>query len=248
MFRFLIFLSILMCVFSCTSSGVKNRFSEEDRNSDSVKFYKDFDLYTFKGVDSLKQSSIKYPYIKVTYKKDKLILTAFYNESQKIQKELYRFNNHWCYYDTYYSDGSNSHCFTVFTERGFYKFRFLRNPYGKTEEDLKWPAVFYSLTINSIEGKVVKYRYYQSFQWGDCDFKKVPPINSISESEIKKFAQTFIYGEKSTDENNIIGTYQSYRRAFVGGQYIDFEKEGEPDTINKPLKSGSVFFTIFEEL
>ncbi len=234
---------ISLAFFSCKNNSV-NSYVEAEKG-DSIFYYKDFDLYSFKGLHQLSRDSLNYPFVKMVYNDDSLVIKAYYHEKKTHQLLLLKLNGQWSNHSRHWSDGVTSHSFLVFTDTALYEFKFHRNPYGKTPEDLERPASLYSITVQSKKNDVIKYRYYQSFDWGIADYKEVPDIKKTKEKDWSDNCQSLIIGKDEIKDDTIRRVYQSYRRAYREGEYKELEKDGNEGLIKIPLVFNSEFYTKF---
>jgi hypothetical protein len=236
--------------FSCATDKKKEdirNYSEEDKG-DSIIYYKDFDLYSFKGRDKLNADSLSYPFVKMVYRNDSLVLKAHYNKGKTSQLLLFKLNNQWCNHSHHWSDGVTSHHFKVFTDTALYEFKFHRNPYGKTAEDLERPAELYSITVESKNNNIVKYRYYQSFDWGSTNYRDVPDVSKVNEKDWLNNCESLIISHEEIINDTIRQSHQSYRRVFRNGEYQELEKDGNESLIKIPLILNSEFYTRFARM
>jgi hypothetical protein len=241
------FIFFILLFSSCKNSEKQDAvkaYSETD-NGDSIIYYRDFDLYSFKGIDKLNPDSLRYPFVKMIYKNDSLVLKAHYNKSKAYHLLLLKLNGQWSNHFQHWGDGVTSHHFLVFTDTALYEFKFHRNPYGKTLEDLKRPARLYNITIESKKKDVINYRYYQSFDWGTADYKEVPDLTRTNEKDWLENCQSFITCEIKIKNDSLRKVCQNYERAYKGGKYSELEKDGDDFVITVPLVFHSEFYTRF---
>lgn len=240
-------ISVSFLISSCKSRESQESvftYSETDKG-DSIIYYRDFDLYSFKGIDKLNPDSLRYPFVKKIYKNDSLVLKAHYNKNKHYQLLLLKLSGQWSNHFQHWGDGVTSHHFLVFTDTALYEFKFHRNPYGKTDEDLKRPARLYSITIESKKMDVINYRYYQSFDWGTVDCKEVPDVTKTNEKDWLENCQSFITCENKIKNDTLRKACQSYKRAYNDGKYSELEKDGDESVIKVPLVFHSEFYTRF---
>lgn len=249
--RLLIAVVFISILFSSCKNAEKEmtakNYTEQDKG-DSILYYKDFDLYSFHGIDQLKVDSLSYPFVKMVYQKDSLLLKAHYSPDKNKELLLYKLNNQWCHHWKHWSDGVTSHFFMLFTDTALYEFRYHRNPYGNTNEDVSKPATLYSITVESKKEDIVNSRYYQSFDWGSENYKTVQGIHTTNEKEWLNKCQSLILGNDKIENDTIQRTYQSFERKYSQGKYQQLEKDGSQSLIKIPLILHSEFYTKFLKL
>lgn len=240
-----VFISLLFSSCKNTETDVAARNYIEEDKGDSILYYKDFNIYSFHGINKLNIDSLNYPFVKMVYHKDSLLLKAYYSPDKHKELQLFKLNNQWCHHWQHWSDGVTSHFFIVFTDIALYEFRFHRNPYGNTGEDLAKPATLYSITVESKKEDVVNYRYYQSFDWGSEMYKLVPNLRTANEKEWLDKCQSLILGNDKIENDTIRRRYQSFERKYSDGKYQQLEKDGAESLIKIPLILHSAFYTKF---
>lgn len=119
--------TILLAACSGTEQKSQAKSYKETDTGDSVFYYKDFDWYHFRGLQPVKKEELVYPFVKMLFRKDSLLLKVYYSEGQSHTVHFFKLQGKWCSHSSHVTDGDNIHTYLVNMDTAMLEIDLARN-------------------------------------------------------------------------------------------------------------------------
>jgi hypothetical protein len=239
-------LVILVLFFVCSYCSCKNNerppiiknYLEEDK-ADSINYFKDFDLYSFKGINKLSPDSLSFPFVKMIYRNDSLILKAHYDSKRTNAITFYKLQNKWCSHSWHFYEGDQQHTFLINLDTALLELTYSRNPFDTLST---YPALLNKVRVRQVFNDTIFDKYCIHFFSDNISF--IPDLNKFDIERYKKICNEIIYSKEYAVKDSI-----------RSGYYIGYETSNDKKVLdrdwtwnNRPLMYGSIFYTDFESM
>ncbi len=233
MYKFLVL--IIVIFFSCNSEKKYIEYTEKE-SGDSIIYFKDFDLNSFKGINQLKYDSLNYPFVELVYDKGKLILKAHHNKKKTHQLIFFKLQNKWCNHSSHYYDGLQNHQFLISLDTALLRLEYSRNPLDKKSE---YPANLNLVSLKQYNNDTIFETIYQHFY--DGNFSKLPSLDKFDLDFYRKKSNEVLYSKEFVQNDSITSMYISYSKYDIQNNSKNYWSISR-----MKLLSNSIFFSDFD--
>lgn len=229
------------------SKGVSNTEINdyvETENGDSILYFKDFDLYHFRGVGKIFANSLSYPYVRMVYRSDTLKMTAFYNKEKQNEVLFNQIQGKWGVYSYRWLDGDTNHFYKIFVDTAIIGLQFIKKPTDSLSNSHLLYLSVHSKNDNKVSGRV--YKFYAN------KMSSMPILEDFEELKFKEKCDYFYQSDDEIEVDSIINTYTSFERVYDNQRSEQGSSRLVPDgyrrVSSRQLKYSSIFYNDFESM
>lgn len=205
-----------------------------DIEYDSVKYYKDFDWINFKGRQNVYSDSKEYPYIKMSYKADSILMKIYFTEKDIEERRFFKKDEVWVnlMQTKHKREGEYHYYLTLFQPENCIQIEYTKNPFRDIDNEMFEISFFessenkisqtgYIVASRGIKGLLPIKNLTQVFGKQNCFFMKVNQVRIEDKKAISitkeyshdNFKKSIFSNEKSpfVEDFNQYYSYFYYR-------------------------------------